>query len=189
MEGIQPTRFLVILATDNSNTADDTKITLSHLAPVYYLFKDMGADVVLTTLTGEYPELFDIRDKTPQEQSVRRFIDDRTARDELADTLGLHQIAVEDFDAVFCLGSAKTLWDHESHSPQTFLVSFLESGKPVAIFPGQRLKPTADSITDKLLIVEDASGTPLTTAHKLLKIIAEQQVAHLDKTQPLNSDD
>lgn len=173
MEGIQPTRFLLILATDDTHAAEDAKITLGHLAPVYYLFKDMGADVVLTTLTGEYPEFSRAKDKSSQEQSVRRFIEDRMARDELADTLSLHQIAVEDFHAVFCLGIAKVLWDHKNHRPTTFLASFLRSGKPVAIYPGHRLEIADDSLENRLLIVDETCDTPLATAHALLDIVRQ----------------
>lgn len=175
MEGIQPTRFLLILATEDSNADEHAKITLSHLAPVYYLFKDMGADVVLTTLTGEYPEFSWPKDPPTQEKSVIRFIEDRAARDELADTLGLQQIAVEDFDAVFCLGTADALWDHQHRRPTGTLTSFLSHGKPVAIYAGYQLKTTSHSLQSRLLVVADASDTPLATAQALMNVISHRK--------------
>jgi hypothetical protein len=169
MEGIQPTRFLVILAANDSDQAANSKITLSDFAPVYYLFKDFGADIVLTTLTGEYPELSDVREKALQHQAVRRFMDDRVAREELADTLSLEQIDLEDFDAIFCLGMSRHLWDFENSKPRSFLASFLDSGKPVAIFPAHLVTLRLQDDRHNRLITEGSDGSPLTTALALLE--------------------
>jgi hypothetical protein len=182
MEGTEPIRFLVILAAADGIEDADHLITLHHLAPAYYLFKDRGAEVVLATLTGEYPRFPDLRYAAPGNRDVQRFLDDRIARDELADTLGLKQIAIEDFDAAFCLGISGSIWNDDDRAPSAFLVSLLSQGKPVAIFPGSSLDLKPNGAGDGLIIFGNAHDAPLMAAHALLKIVAERRAAHLGNT-------
>ncbi|MBW9089487.1 transporter [Rhizobium wenxiniae] len=174
MDGIEPIRFLVILASTGCATEADAPITLSQLAPAYYLFKDFGAEVVLTTLAGEPPAFLDLKGKTSQDPAIHRFLQDRTARDELADTLFFEQIAVEDFDAAFCIGISGRIWDASQAGPPTFIASFLQRGKPVVIIPGRALDLTPLGAGNGLLIIGDAGDTPLVAAHALLRIVGER---------------
>ena len=175
MEGIQPIRLLLILATDDRDQVTNSKLTLGDLASVYYLFKDLGDDIVLATLRGEYPDLPDIKDKSSQHQIVHRFMDDRAARDELADTLSLAQIDPEDFDAIFCLGISRDLWNFESHQPQLLLASFLKAGKPVAIFPARINIFLQGDNSQNGLIIDDNSGSALASGLALRKAVSKRR--------------
>ena len=175
MEGNQPVRFLVILSTDESGDVSASAVTLGRIAPPYYLFKDHGAEVVLATLTGGYPRLPDFRETEPHEKSRRRFFLDRAARDDLADTLAADQIVAEDFDAALCIGFSGALWGNHNNSVATILTTLLETGKPVAVIPGNAVEITPHGAGDGLLIFGDSDNAPITAAHALLAIANERR--------------
>jgi putative intracellular protease/amidase len=183
MEGTEPIRFLVILAAADGTGEADCLITLDHLAPAYYIFKDSGAEVVLATLTGEYPRFSDLRHASSGNRDVQRFLDDRIARDELADTLVLEQIAIEDFDAAFCLGISGSIWNDDAKGPTAFLASLLSQGKPIAITPGISLDLKPNGAGDGLVIVGNTHDASLMAAHALLKIVVERRAARVGNTR------
>ncbi|CAH0343064.1 transporter [Rhizobium sp. CECT 9324] len=175
MEGSQPIRLLVILSTDEGADVSDGSVTLAHIVSPYYLFKDEGAEVVLATLTGGHPSLPDFRAAEPQEPSVRRFLLDRAARDDLADTLAASQIVSEDFDAALSLGFSGTLWESEIDGVAAILTSLLRDGKPVAVIPGNTGAVTPDAEGDGLLIFGKMDEAPILAAHALLAIVKERR--------------
>ena len=175
MEGSQPIRFLVLLAMDEAGEVLDGEIGLGHIAPAYYLFRDEGAEVVLATLTGGYPRLPDFREIETREHSIRRFLDDRSARDDLADTLGLDQIVTEDFDAALWLGFSGALWESGSQGVAKVLRSLLDSGRPVAVLPGKSVMLSPHGAGDGLLMIGEAGDAPLMAAHALLKVVKERR--------------
>ena len=134
MEGSHPIRFLIILSTEESGEISDGNVRLGRIAPAYYLFKDDGAEVVIATSRGGYPLLPDSRG--PREGYVRRFLDDRAARDDLAETLSVQQIVVDDFDAALCVGFTGRLWENVNDGVSFVLESLLDDGRPVAVLPG-----------------------------------------------------
>jgi putative intracellular protease/amidase len=67
------------------------------------------------------------------DKAVRRFRSDRSAREDLADTLALDQIVVEDFVAAFCIGLCGRLWTDEDQGVAALVREFLDVGKPVAL--------------------------------------------------------
>lgn len=171
MDGQLPIRFLIVLAADGA----DSEVRIISIAPAYYLFKDAPAEVVLATPSGGFPNLTDeLRRTTHQEPSTRRFLADRTARDDLADTLRLDQIVVEDFDAAFCIGFAGALWSAGNNGIAHTLSAFLKSGKPVAMIPGRHLDVAPQGAAAGLLILGDSQASPLLAAHALLKAVVER---------------
>lgn len=175
MEGSQPIRLLVILSTDETGDPSAGAVTLGRIASPYYLFKNAGAEVVLATLTGGHPNLPDFRDAEPQEPGVRRFLLDRAARDDLADTLAASQIVSEDFDAALCLGFAGTLRESDSDGVAAILISLLESGKPVAIIFGSSVAAAPYPEGDGLLMFGVSDDAPILAAHALLAIVKERR--------------
>ncbi|MGG6898154.1 hypothetical protein [Rhizobium sp. BR 315] len=55
------------------------------------------------------------------------------AREELADTLMVDQVVIDDFDAAYCLGLIGAIWKQED--TELVLSQFLEAGKPVRSYP------------------------------------------------------
>jgi hypothetical protein len=77
------------------------------LIAVYYLFSDVGLDVVLAAPGGGSASEFNdsIRDHVAGPQSHQRFMADRRARDAMNDLVDLASVCAEDFDAAFCMSS------------------------------------------------------------------------------------
>lgn len=175
MQGSQPIRYLVILSTDESSDVSAGAVTLGRIAAPYYFFKDQGAEVVLATLTGGYPCLPGYRETDTHEKSLRRFLLDRAARDELADTLAADQIVAEDFDAALCLGLSGALWGNCTNSVTAILTTLLENGKPVAVIPGKAVAIAPHGAGEGLLIFGDSDNAPIMAAHALAAIVTQRR--------------
>ncbi len=170
MDGQIPIRFLIILAADG----DNSEVRIARLAPAYYLFKDAPAEVVLATPSGGFPDLTgELRQSVHKEPAAARFVTDRAARDDLADTLRLDQIVTEDFDAAFCIGLSGALWSAKGVAAT--IRAFLMSGKPVAVIPGRHMDITPEGAAAGLLILGNSEASPLLSAHALLKVVLERR--------------
>lgn len=170
-----PIRLLIILAAAEDEAADISELRLTRLASPYYLFRDLSADVVLASPAGGAPPMADGPAGAPDDDGAKRFIADRLARDDLADTLRLDQIVVDDFDAAFCIGFSGSIWEADNLGVAPVIGSFLSDGKPVAVIPGQRLEVTPKGAAAGLLIVGDSAQSPLLAAHALMDIVTERR--------------
>jgi len=175
MQGSQPIRFLIILSMDDGGDVSTSTVTLARIAPAYYMFKDDDAEVVLATKSGGNPSLPDFRDGEPQHTGVRRFLLDRVARDDLADTLSAAQIVPDDFDAALCLGFTGTLWGDESEDVSAILASLLVDGKPVAVIPGNTVAEPPHAARAGLLIFGETDDSTVLAAHALLAIVKHRR--------------
>lgn len=73
-----PIRFLLILASDESDEAPNREMRVTRIAPPYYLFKDLGVEVVLATPLGGFPAMCeDLPPSSPADDATRRFMADR----------------------------------------------------------------------------------------------------------------
>jgi len=171
-----PVRFLLILASDESDVAPNRDMRVARIAPPYYLFKDLSVEVVLATPLGGFPAMCeDLPPSSAADDATRRFMADRGARDDLADTLSLQQIVVEDFDAAFCIGFAGSIWDGDNLGVASVIKAFLTSRKPLALVPGSDLDVAPDGAGAGLLIVGDSEESSLLAAHALIKVVQEQR--------------
>ncbi|MDX0583775.1 transporter [Sinorhizobium medicae] len=172
MDHATPIRLLVILSADMVGESPNDEIRIERIAPVYYMFKDLEADVVLATPTGGYAALAsDLRQCPSEEPYVQRFLSDREARDDLADTLSLDQIVVDDFDAAFCFGFSGSISEADELGVAPVIRAFLSDQKPVAIVPGRGLDIAADGAGSGLLVVGDSGQAATLAAHALLNVI------------------
>jgi hypothetical protein len=166
-------RFLIVLAADDRKGTVDPELGLSRIAPAYYVFKDSGADVTLASPFGGSPQTVIIgRGSSNDEQAVRRFKADRDARDDIADTLRLDQIVVEDFDSVFCLGLSGRIWSDDDLGITSLLRSFLAAGKPLALVPGKHLDISPNGAGDGLLVIGENDDSALSAARTLVIAVA-----------------
>ncbi|NRP74481.1 hypothetical protein ILFOPFJJ_05403 [Ensifer psoraleae] len=177
MDGHAPIRFLIILAVEDSDGIFDSGVRLPQVAPPYYLFKEVPAEVALATPFGGFPAFVGQtrHGSSNQEPFVQRFLSDREARDDLADTLSLEQIVADDFDAAFCVGFSGSVWETHSRGPGPLIKTFLEDGKPVAIIPGQQLDIAPEGAGPGLLIIGDSDQSPVLAAHALVKVVVERR--------------
>ncbi|WP_085026727.1 transporter [Ensifer aridi] len=177
MDDHAPIRFLVILASEDSDGIFDSGVRLPQVAPPYYLFKEVPAEVALATPLGGFPALLGQtrHGSSNQEPFVHRFLSDREARDDLADTLSLDQIVADDFDAAFCIGFSGSVGEADNLGIGSLINTFLKGGKPVAIVSGQLLDIPSDGAEAGLLIIGASDESPLLAAHALVTVVIERR--------------
>jgi putative intracellular protease/amidase len=116
------------------DTGKKTGLWLEEFAAPYYLFKDVGAEITLTSPKGGQPPL-DPKSDDPASQTsaIQRFKNDKEAQQALANTVKLSNIKAEDYDAVFYPGGHGPLWDLSEDRDSIALIEALyAAGKPVA---------------------------------------------------------
>jgi putative intracellular protease/amidase len=143
------------------------------LAPAYYLFKDLPADVVLASPSGGSPMASTSQQETEGED-VQRFLDDRTAREELSDTLMVDQVVIDDFDAAYCLGLVGAIWKQPGSG--RVVSQFLEAGKPVAIIAGAGVEISPRGADNGLLIIGESKASPLLAARALIELLLNERM-------------
>jgi putative intracellular protease/amidase len=127
---------LIVLTSHDrlGDTGEKTGFWLEEFASPYYRLKDAGAQLTLASPGGGQPPLDPKSDEPDfQTDATRRFDDDQAARNELANTVKLAGVKVEDFDAVFYPGGHGPLWDlHDDSDSIALIEGFIAAGKPVA---------------------------------------------------------
>jgi putative intracellular protease/amidase len=94
------------------NTGKLTGYWLEEFAAPYYIFKDAGANVTITSPMGGQPPL-DPKSDEPSAQidATRRFKQDSIAQKALASTKPLKDVSAIEFDAIFYPGGHGPMWD------------------------------------------------------------------------------
>ena len=128
--------ILMVLTSHDTlgDSGEKTGFWLEEFASPYYVFRDAGADVTLSSPRGGQPPL-DPKSDLPEFQTAatERFAADAEARELLAATLPLHSIHADDYDAVFYPGGHGPLWDlYQDEVSITLIESCMAGGKPVA---------------------------------------------------------
>lgn len=155
-------KILTVLTSHDKlgNTGRKTGFWLEELAAPYYVFKDAGVEVVLSSPKGGQPPL-DPKSNEPdfQTDATRRFEADAQATADLSNTVRLDAVEISDYDAVFYPGGHGPLWDlaEDQHSIN-LISSTLANEKPIALVchaPGV------------LRHVKNPDGTPLVQGKKV----------------------
>jgi hypothetical protein len=160
---------ILILGDEQPHVEGESATIFETIINAYYVFRDADAEVVVASATGGYPPLGLARDdKNTSAQVMRRFREDRMAREYLTDTLSFDQVCAADFEAAFCIGRPGPIWHSGEGSPAAGLISrFLVSGKPVAIIANE-VELAPHGVSRGLLITCDSAGSPVRAAHALL---------------------
>jgi len=129
-------KILIVLTSHDKlgDTGEKTGFWLEELAAPYYIFKDAGAELTLTSPLGGQPPL-DPKSDSPdfQTKSTRRFNVDPEAQAVLENTSKIVDVSAGDFDAVFYPGGHGPLWDLAEDAASIALIeAMLKAGKPVA---------------------------------------------------------
>jgi putative intracellular protease/amidase len=147
-------KILMVLTSHDrlGDTGKKTGFWLEEFAAPYYVLKDAGADITLTSPKGGQPPLDPKSDEPDaQTEATRRFKEDPAAQKELANTVKLSMISHQEYDAVFYPGGHGPLWDLAEDKHSIALIEAMHAaGKPVAAVchaPGVfRHTKTADGV-------------------------------------------
>ena len=107
---------------------------LSSFAVGYYAFVDAALDVSICSPLGGPAPIVPGSERDAADETVRRFYQDPTAREEFSDGLMLSQVCAGDFSAVYYPDGAGALWDlaHDRDS-QALLWRMHELQRPCAL--------------------------------------------------------
>ncbi|MCY7280966.1 MAG: type 1 glutamine amidotransferase domain-containing protein [Sphingomonas bacterium] len=130
-------KILMVLTSHDQlgDTGKKTGFWLEEFAAPYYVLKDAGHDITLTSPRGGQPPL-DPKSDAPDAQTdaTRRFKADGEAQDQLAATEILGEIDPSGFDAVFYPGGHGPMWDlAEDADSKALIETTIAAGKPVAL--------------------------------------------------------
>jgi putative intracellular protease/amidase len=147
-------RILMLLIPDDQHSP---LLDIGQVVEPYYLFRDSGAEVVFASPDGGAPvSIAASHDRT---SAVLRLRGDHQAREALADTLSLDQVSTDDFQAAFCIGTARQI-NGGDHLVSLLVAQLLGAGKPVAML--------TESRGVRMMITGDAPGP---TAQALLSAL------------------
>jgi putative intracellular protease/amidase len=129
-------KILIVLTSHDQlgATGEKTGFWLEEFAAPYYVLKDAGAELTLTSPKGGQPPL-DPKSDLPENQTeaTKRFRADIAAQMELANTTKLANVSANDFDAIFFPGGHGPMWDMPDNPTSIALVEeFVKANKPVA---------------------------------------------------------
>jgi putative intracellular protease/amidase len=117
------------------NTGRETGFWLEEFAAPYFVFRDAGVDLTLSSPKGGQPPV-DPKSDLPENQTpaMTRFKQDAGAQKTLSQTVKLADVKAEDYDTIFYVGGHGPMWDlAESPVSIALLESFYNSGKPIAL--------------------------------------------------------
>jgi len=129
-------KILMVLTSHDTlgSTGRKTGFWLEEFAAPYFVFRDAGADLTLTSPKGGQPPI-DPKSDLPQNQTpaMKRFKQDKRAQNALSQTLKLSSVKSKDFDTIFYVGGHGPMWDLVDNPDSIALIeSFYNSGKPIA---------------------------------------------------------
>lgn len=107
---------------------------LEEFAAPYYVFKDAGTDIILSSPKGGQPPLDPkSAEKDSQTAATERFNADTEAQAALAHTVKLSEVSADDYDALFYPGGHGPLWDLAEDPDSIALIeAMFAQGKPVS---------------------------------------------------------
>jgi putative intracellular protease/amidase len=130
-------KILMVLTSHDQlgSTGHPTGFWLEEFAAPYFVFRDAGVQLTLTSPKGGQPPI-DPKSDLPENQTdaMARFKEDAIAQKALAQTVKLADQKSQDFDSIFYVGGHGPMWDlAESADSIALLESFYNSGKPIAL--------------------------------------------------------
>ena len=165
-------KILIVLTSHDQlgDTGAKTGFWLEELAAPYYVLKAAGADLTLASPKGGQPPLDPkSADESAKTDDTRRFEADAEATAQLAHTVRLDTVKLEDFDAIFYPGGHGPLWDlAEDATSRALIEGAIAADKPVALVchaPGV------------LRHIQAADGTPLVSGKKVTGFTNTEEAA------------
>jgi putative intracellular protease/amidase len=178
-------KVLIVLTShsDLGNTGHKTGFWIEEFAAPYYVLADAGVQITIASPKGGQPPI-DPKSEMADSQTnaTRRFDKDELLKKQLAHTLVLSDVKVEDYDAVFYPGGHGPLWDLANDKNSIALIeSFYNKKKPVAFVchaPGALVK------------VKLPNGEPLVKGKEVTGFSnSEEEAVQLTKVVPFLLED
>lgn len=137
MSNLNTKKVLVVITShaDLGDTGEKTGFWVEEFAAPYYALLDAGVTITLASPAGGQPPV-DPKSELPdfQTEATKRFDDDATTKDLVANTAVLASVDAADYDAVFYPGGHGPLWDLTDNAASIALIeAFLADNKPVAV--------------------------------------------------------
>jgi len=178
-------KVLIVLTShsDLGNTGQKTGFWIEEFAAPYYVLADAGVQITLASPKGGQPPI-DPKSEMADSQTAatHRFDKDEALNNQLAHTLILSDVKVEDYDAVFYPGGHGPLWDLANDKNSIALIeSFYTHKKPVVFVchaPGALIK------------VKLPNGEPLVKGKEVTGFSnSEEEAVQLTKVVPFLLED
>ena len=160
---------ILMMLTAGPGDGPNRRLGLDQVVEPYYLLHDAGAEVVVVSVQGGDPPFRGARQRSAHAIAVlKRFQDDRRARDVISDTLMFAQIYSEDFDGGLWIGALEdTAESTDAAAAHNLVTALLAAGKPVAVVPSNLLLAPQGPL-EGLLIIGDQARSPPLAARALL---------------------
>lgn len=165
-------KVLIVLTSHSElgNTGHKTGFWIEEFAAPYYILKDAGVQITISSPKGGQPPI-DPKSEEPSSQTAatHRYEDDKDLQILLSNTKKLSDVSANDFDAVFYPGGHGPLWDLTNNAQSIRLIeAFWKSKKPVAAVCHA---PSA------LLNVKDENGDALVKGKKVTGFSDSEEAA------------
>ncbi|TXK76504.1 type 1 glutamine amidotransferase domain-containing protein [Mesonia sp. K4-1] len=129
-------KILFVLTSNDKlgDTGNKTGFWIEEFAAPYYMLKDAGYEVTLSSPKGGQPPIDPSSESDDaQTESTKRFYNDKETQETLASTLQLSEVDQKDYDALFYPGGHGVLWDLvEDKDSKEIIESFYNHDKPVS---------------------------------------------------------
>ena len=129
-------KILIVLTShsDLGETGKKTGFWIEEFVAPYYVLADAGAIITIASPAGGQPPVDPMSEAaSAQTDATKRFYKDNDVIDQVARTLKLSDIKVDDYDAVFYPGGHGPLWDLTNDATSIKLIEdFYNAQKPIA---------------------------------------------------------
>lgn len=129
-------KILFVLTSNDKlgDTGNKTGFWIEEFAAPYYMLKDAGYEVTLSSPKGGQPPIDPSSESDDaQTESTKRFYKDKETQETLSSTLQLSEVDQKDYDALFYPGGHGVLWDLvEDKDSKEIIESFYNNDKPVS---------------------------------------------------------
>jgi putative intracellular protease/amidase len=129
-------KILFVLTSNDKlgDTGNKTGFWIEEFAAPYYMLKDAGYEVTLSSPKGGQPPIDPSSEsEDAQTESTKRFYSDKETQETLSSTLQLSEVDQKDYDALFYPGGHGVLWDLvEDKDSKEIIESFYNNDKPVS---------------------------------------------------------
>jgi len=129
-------KILFVLTSNDKlgDTGNKTGFWIEEFAAPYYMLKDAGYEVTLSSPKGGQPPIDPSSESEDvQTESTKRFYSDKETQETLSSTLQLSEVDHKDYDALFYPGGHGVLWDLvEDKDSKEIIESFYNNNKPVS---------------------------------------------------------
>jgi len=128
--------LFIVTSTDLvKSNGKKTGLWLEEFAAPYYIFKKQGYEITVASPKGGVAPI-DPKSKLPEytSESVKKFMEDPLAQEELNTSLKLTDIKVNEYDAVFFPGGTGPVWDLPDNLRSIKIIEyFYDAEKPTAL--------------------------------------------------------